>query len=105
MISALITGRIITDPAFGTTQTDKPFARITVATDVKQEKDVIVSCFVIDPPSIDALRKSKKGDSIAAQGSLEPTHYTGKDGQERSGFALAFARVLTVRAPKRGREE
>lgn len=47
MISALCTGRLVSNPATGTTKTEKPFARCTIACDVGGEADVMVVLFVM----------------------------------------------------------
>ena len=101
MISALCTGRLVTNPVAGTTKTEKPFIRATIACDVGGESDVMVGIFVMEPDSINALGRAKKGDSIAAQGNLSPNSYTSKDGTVKHGFSLAFARVMTAQSPKR----
>jgi hypothetical protein len=95
---------LVVNPATGTTQTGKPYARATVASDVGGEADVMVGMFVMDEGSIHALERAKKADSVAAQGNLQPNSYTGKDGSTKHGLNLSFARVLTVRQPRRDRE-
>lgn len=104
MISALVSGRLVSQPVAGTTKTGKPFIRCTVACDVGGEVDVMVGLFVMEPESINLLEKARKGDSLAAQGSVQMNSYVGKDGAERHGLSLSFAKVLTVRQPKRERE-
>lgn len=98
MITALCSGRVVIAPSFGNSSSGKPYSRCSLACETKPDGSapLLVQLFVMDPESIESLRAIKKGDMISAQGQFQTNTYAGKDGEEKSGYSLAFARVLTV---------
>jgi single-stranded DNA-binding protein len=104
MIHCLISGRLTADPRFGTTKTDKPYANASVAVKVEgAEQPLFVSVFTMDERSIGRLRRIGKGDGISASGALGQRTYE-KDGEQRTGWSLAFAEILTARPRPRASE-
>ena len=100
MLSALITGSIVSDPKHGTSKSGTEWANCVVRVPCGKDKEtgdqesafVQVACFGSEAGK---LARLAKGDSVSATGSLKPTTYT-KDGQERHGLSLTATGILTA---------
>jgi single-stranded DNA-binding protein len=57
---------------------------------------MFVSVTTFSETAGERLMQLHKGSSIAAAGSLEPTSWTGRDGEERRGWRLTASEVLTI---------
>ena len=108
MISALITGSIVSEPKHGTSKSGTEWANCVVRVPCGKDKEtgdaesafVQIACFGSEAGK---LARLTKGDSVSATGALKPTVYQ-KDGQERHGLSLTAQAILTAYgiAKKRG---
>ena len=111
MISALITGSIVSEPKHGTSKSGTEWANCVVRVPCGKDREtgdaesafVQVACFGSEAGK---LARLAKGDSVSATGALKPTVYQ-KDGQERHGLSLTAQAILTAYgiAKKRGDSE
>lgn len=95
MISALITGDLISDPFDRTTREGKLFVTVTARVAAGAEA-IFVGIAAFEPTPAARLAQMRKGGSIAAVGVLERTSWTGKDGTERQGWRLTASEILTA---------
>ena len=100
MLSAIVSGQIVTDPKHGTSKSGTDWANCVVRVPCGQNREtgdqesafVQVACFGDEAGK---LARLVKGDSVSATGALKPTTYT-KDGQERHGLSLTAQAILTA---------
>lgn len=100
MISALITGSIVSDPRSGISKSGTEWSNCVVRCPCGQNRETgdAESAFVqIAAFGSEAgkLARLTKGDSVSAAGALKPTTYQ-KDGQERHGLSLTATEILTA---------
>ena len=95
MIAALILGELIADPVERTTQAGKPFATVTVRSGAGPES-ILVGLATFSETAVQKLMQLRKGDSIAATGTLEANVWTDRDGKERRGWRLTASQVMTA---------
>ena len=107
MLSAIISGSIVTAPKHGTSKAGTEWANAVVRVPCGQNREtgeqesafVQVAAF---GEQAERLAKLTKGDSISAAGALKPTTYV-KDGQERHGLSLTATGILTAYAERKKR--
>lgn len=107
MLSAIISGSIVTAPKHGTSKAGTEWANAVVRVPCGQNREtgeqesafVQVAAF---GEQAERLAKLTKGDSISAAGALKPTVYV-KDGQERHGLSLTATGILTAYAERKKR--
>lgn len=95
MISALIQGELIADPAQRVTGAGRPFATATVRTGAGSES-VLIGLVAFSDSAAAKLLALRKGDALAATGVLEPKTWIDRDGRERRDWRLTVSQVLTV---------
>lgn len=104
MIGAVVSGSLVGDPVQRTTSAGKMFVTATLRVPAGEDA-VFISVAAFEPLAAERLAKMRKGGNVAACGVLEQTHWTGKDGAERTGWRLTASEVLTAYgATKRRRE-
>jgi single-stranded DNA-binding protein len=103
MIGALIQGELIADPQARTASNGKPFWTVTVRVPAGPEA-LFVGVTTFSESAGERLAKLHKGSALAAAGVLEPTSWTGRDGEERRGWRLTASEVLSVHQARKRRE-
>lgn len=94
MLHALIQGELIADPQERQTATGKLFVTATVRVSTTEDTTLVgVAAFGEAAGKLASLRK---GDALAATGTLTPRTWTGRDGVERKGLNLTAQAVMTV---------
>ena len=107
MISAVISGSLVTDPRSGTSKTGTEWSnavvRVPCGTNREGEAEaafVQVAAFGSEAAKLSRLGK---GDSVSAAGALKPSTYTSKTGEERHGLSLTATGILSAYAIKKKR--
>lgn len=95
MIGALIQGDLAADPVARTGASGKAFWTANVRVPTGTEA-LFVSVSTFSESAGERLMRLHKGATVAAAGTLEPTAWTGKDGEVRRGWRLTASEVLTV---------
>lgn len=103
MITALVIGELIKDPAERQTAQGKPWASAILRVAAGSES-VLVNVTTFSTEAIQKLSKLQKGDSLAATGSLEMNRWADRDGNERTGWRLTASAVMTVYEANRRRK-
>jgi len=108
MIHASIYGRLAKDPQERTTSTGKEMTIAALAVDATPnkadtEETVWVSVLAFGKQA-ETLAKHAKGEMIAATGRLTQSRWTGKDGQERTGFSLMADAIVSCRTVRPSRK-
>jgi Single-stranded DNA-binding protein len=101
MISALITGSIVSDPRSGTSKNGTEWSNAVVRVPCGQNREtgdqesafVQIACFGSEAGK---LARLAKGDSVSATGALKPSEYQAKDGTTRHGLSLTATGILTA---------
>ncbi len=95
MMGALLTGELSAEPVERTASNGKPFwtatLRVPTGTDA-----LFVGVSTFSETAGARLMKLHKGSTLAAVGTMEPTEWTGKDGEPRRGWRLTASELLTV---------
>jgi single-stranded DNA-binding protein len=104
MISALIQGELVSEPQARTASNGKPFwtvsVRVPTGTDV-----MFVGLTTFSETAGERLMRLHKGSAVAAAGTLEPSSWTGRDGEERRGWRLTASEVLSVYQARKRRDD
>lgn len=95
MIGALIQGELAAEPVARTASNGKPYWTVTVRVPAGSEA-MFVGVTTFSETAGERLMRLHKGSALAAAGTLEPTEWTGKDGEVRRGWRLTVAELLTV---------
>ena len=104
MIGALIQGELAAEPTARTASNGKPYWTVTVRVPAGSEA-IFVGVTTFSETAGERLMKLHKGSALAAAGVLEPTSWTGKDGEERRGWRLTASEVLSVHQARRKRDD
>jgi single-strand DNA-binding protein len=99
MIQASLSGRLGKDPKSIATKTGTAMTAVAVAVDVssyKGEATVWVNVTAFGH-NADLLLKHAKGDTIAACGRLELSHWKGDDGAERERWQMVADQIHSAR--------
>ncbi|HMN79408.1 MAG TPA: single-stranded DNA-binding protein [Burkholderiaceae bacterium] len=95
MISALVQGDLIANPIQRQSSAGRPFATATVRTGAGSES-VLIRLTVFSESAAAKLLALRKGDSVAAVGTLELDIWTDREGRERRDWQLTANQVLTT---------
>ena len=95
MIGAIVTGTLVGDPVERTTQAGKPFVTATARV-AAGEDAIFVGLAAFNETAAGRLRQMRAGGAVSACGVLEQTHWTAKDGAERTGWRLTASEVLSA---------
>lgn len=95
MIDALISGKLIKDPALKIGPSGKPYCNILLSVSCGDPTPCIVSAISFGDVA-ERLAKLKKGDAVTATGSLKPNEWTDKEGTLKHGLNLTVSSVLTA---------
>jgi single-stranded DNA-binding protein len=95
MLSVLMQGTLSATPMRRTSEAGRTFAtaQVRVPTD---DDALLCSVIVFDAAAVDALLALDKGDAVAVSGTAKLSHWTGKDGTERTGLSVTGQRVMTA---------
>jgi single-stranded DNA-binding protein len=94
VISALILGELIADPVQRTTATGKPFGTATVRSGAGAGS-VLIGLSTFSATAVEKLLQLRKGDSLAATGTMELNVWTDREGRERRDWRLTASAILT----------
>ena len=103
MIEALTTGELIADPQERTTKAGKPFWTATLRVPAGADS-ILVGLTVFSESAGARLAQMHKGAKIAAAGTLETSVWTDRTGNERQGWRLNVAEILSVHQARKRRE-
>jgi len=109
MIDALVSGKLVRDPAVKTGASGKPFCNFLLSVHTGEDDTVVVSGIAFADVA-EKISRLKKGDALAVVGSLKPSTWTDKaSGEERHGLNINVQAALSpydqpfqgdVRGPK-----
>lgn len=102
MIGAVVSGPLVGDPVERTTREGKPFVTATVRVAVGEDA-LFIGLAAFNELAAARLRQMRAGGAVSACGVLEQTHWTGKDGAERTGWRLTASEGLTAYAATKKR--
>lgn len=99
MLSVLLAGRLIRDPATRSDRNGKPYttALISVPVEVRAENEAdraLVSVIAFGDAQA-ALAGLRAGDDVSVAGSAKLTTWT-KEGSEHAGLSVTASRVMTA---------
>ncbi len=95
MIDALVSGRLVRDPALKTGPSGKPFCNFLLSVHTGDESPVVVSGIAFAGVA-EKIAKLKKGDPVAVVGPMKPTTWTDKaSGEERHGLNITAQAALS----------
>ncbi len=108
MIHAALYGRLSKDPQTRTTASGKAMAIATLAVDATPnnadtEETLWVSVLAFGRQA-ETLERHRKGEMVAVTGRLTQSRWTGKDGQERTGFSLMADAIVSCRTVRPSRK-
>ncbi len=95
MIGAIVTGTLVGDPVERTTREGKPFVTATARV-AAGEDAIFVGLAAFNETAAARLLQMRAGGAVSACGVLEQTHWTAKDGTERTGWRLTANEVMTA---------
>ena len=100
MLSAIISGSLVTDPRSGTSKSGTEWSNAVVRVPCGQNREgeaetafVQVAAFGSEAAKLSRLAK---GDSVSAAGALKPSEYQAKDGTTRHGLSLTATGILSA---------
>ena len=94
MIDALISGKLIRDPALKVGPSGKPFCNFLLSVHTGDESPVVVSGIAFADVA-EKIAKLKKGDAVAVVGPMKPTTWTDRaSGEERHGLNITVQAAL-----------
>ena len=95
MIDALISGKLVRDPALKVGQSGKPFCNFLLSVHTGDESPVVVSGIAFSDVA-EKVANLKKGDAVAVVGPMKPTAWTDKaSGEERHGLNITAQAALS----------
>lgn len=95
MIDALISGRLIRDPALKTGPSGKAYCNFLLSVAVGEEPAVIVSGIAFQEVA-ERIARLRKGDALSVTGSLKPSTWTDKQtGEEKHGLNVSVSACLS----------
>lgn len=103
MIAALIHGTLLRDPVERATSKGKPYTTAQMRVPAGEET-LFVGIAAFDAVPAARLAQMRQGGTVAVAGTLEATSWQDKDGNERSGWRLTAAEVLSVHQARKRRE-
>ena len=101
MLSALITGSIVSEPKHGTSKSGTEWSNCVVRCPCGKDREtgdqesafVQIAAFGSEAGK---LARLAKGDLVSATGALKPSEYQAKDGTTRHGLSLTATGILTA---------
>ena len=103
MIDALISGKLIKDPAIKTGASGKPFCNFLLSVHVGEESPVIVSGIAFGDIA-ERIGKLSKGDALTVTGALKPGQWADKQtGETKHGLNVTVSACLTAYDVKKRR--
>ena len=103
MIDALVSGKLVRDPAVKTGASGKPFCSFLLSVHTGEDDTVVVSGIAFADVA-EKVAKLKKGDAVAVVGPLKPTTWADKaSGEERHGLSVTAQALLSPYDVKRRR--
>lgn len=99
MLSVLLSGRLIRDPATRSGRNGKPYttALVSVPVDARAENEadrMLVSVIAFGDAQT-ALATLRQGDDVSVTGSAKLTTWT-KEGTEQTGLSVTASRIMTA---------
>jgi single-stranded DNA-binding protein len=103
MIDALITGKLIRDPALKTGPSGKPYCNFLLSVPTGDGEPVIVSGIAFADVA-ERIGKLGKGDAVSVAGSLKPSEWIDKTtGELKHGLNVTVSAALSVYDVKKRR--
>jgi single-stranded DNA-binding protein len=103
MIDALVTGKLIRDPALKTGPSGKPYCNFLLSVPTGDGEPVIVSGIAFAEVA-ERIGKLGKGDAVSVAGSLKPTEWTDKTtGETKHGLNITVSAALSAYDVKKRR--
>jgi single-stranded DNA-binding protein len=103
MIDALITGKLIRDPALKTGPSGKPYCNFLLSVPTGDVEPVIVSGMAFADVA-ERIGRLKKGDAVSVAGSLKPSEWTDKTtGELKHGLNVTVSTALSAYDVKKRR--
>lgn len=96
MISVLVQGTLNAEPVRRTSSAGKPFATANVRAPAEGDEAVLCSVIAFDANAVEALLRLGKGDAVALAGTAKLSHWTSKDGTERTGLSITASKVMSA---------
>lgn len=103
MIEVRATGDLTADPVERQTRAGRPCWTATLRVPAGPDS-LLIGLTVFSETAGAWLAPLRKGAKIACAGTLEPAAWTGRDGQERTGWRLTATEVLSVHRARKRRE-
>jgi len=96
MIDALITGKLIRDPALKTGPSGKPFCNFMLSVPIGDGEPVVVSGIAF-ADAAERIAKLKKGDAVSVAGALKPSEWADKTtGEMKRGLNITVSVALSA---------
>jgi single-stranded DNA-binding protein len=103
MIDALISGKLIRDPALKTGPSGKPYCNFLLSVPTGDGEPVIVSGIAFADVA-ERIGRLKKGDAVSVAGSLKPSEWTDKTtGELKHGLNITVSAALSAYDVKKRR--
>jgi single-stranded DNA-binding protein len=103
MIDALITGKLIRDPALKTGASGKPYCNFLLSVPTGDGEPVIVSGIAFADVA-ERIGRLKKGDAVSVAGALKPSEWTDKTtGELKHGLNVTVSAALSAYDVKKRR--
>lgn len=103
MIDALITGKLLRDPALKTGSSGKPYCNFLLSVPTGDGEPVIVSGIAFSDVS-ERICKLQKGDALSVAGSLKPSEWADKaTGEIKHGMSVTVSAALSAYDVKKRR--
>ncbi|WP_031429860.1 single-stranded DNA-binding protein [Methylomicrobium agile] len=103
MIDALITGKLIRDPALKTGPSGKPYCNFLLSVPTGDGEPVVVSGIAFADVA-ERIGRLGKGDALSVAGSLKPSQWTDKTtGETKHGLNVTVSAALSAYDVKKRR--
>lgn len=103
MIACLVQGALAADPQERVASNGSRFWTANVRVPAGADA-LFVGMTTFSETAGERLMRLHKGSALAAAGTLEPTEWTGKDGETRRGWRLTASELLTVYEARKRRD-
>jgi len=104
MIDAIVSGKLIKDPALKVGPSGKNYCNILLSVATGDPQPCVISGISFGDLA-ERISRLKKGDALSACGALKPSEYTDKAGEIKHGLNLTVSDVLTAYDVKKRRAE
>ncbi|WP_020561785.1 single-stranded DNA-binding protein [Methylosarcina fibrata] len=103
MIDALITGKLLRDPALKTGSSGKPYCNFLLSVPTNDGEYTLVSGIAFGDVA-GRLTKLQKGDALSVAGSLKPSEWADKStGEIKRGLSITVSAALSAYDVKKRR--